>query len=917
VFPQTPPAWGFADLHTHPASHLGFGADAHGNYGIIWGKPGMDANSSDVTADLPNCNQSSTVVFPGPASVLTLLLNNLADPSNSCPTWWELVLNPPPFWSPVTPVAPFTSTHAPPFMDYVQYFERKSVIQTFDQSMNTVHMHAGAPGFQNWPSPILVEHQQMHISALKHAYLGGLRLLFASATDNQVLSTLWASVGYNSSLNPSPPAPAAGFDLNSAIKQIQFIQSLVAANGSFMQIVKSPEEARSAIAANKIAVVLSVEFDALSLSDIQTLVSTYGVRHVIPIHLSNHPVFGGTAIYADLWNGNNYFLTGSFYKSSFDPTISFHLGVPKTLQACFPGFVLANPISADQFNALGYSDAQGDGNKNALGLTQQAFFQLMQMGLLLDVAHMGEQSTEDAISLAEQFGYPIMDSHTGIRQWGTYNGSGASARNERAIRPDHLLRLGNLGGVLGLGTAWDPTTSDPVASFLDTFRQGQFLMGGRGIAFGTDMNGLQQEIPGNQDGVATGMFAQDISYPVTIASNSAPAALGLMPLAAYTAGNKVYDLQTDGLANYAMMPDFIQALANQDSPGAPAAQELFRSAEDVIEMWEQVEQITPTLTPPAQKTCQQPQEQQCVAVAQSELGACLKEHISAEYGNSACLNIYGNAIAACDAKYCKAVTPPGTVAITESVRPVSDPGRFALVIDPGVSGGTVILKNVGDQAQTRAVPLSDGTHMVAEQGAANTSPGNYSTVFGGDCDSKGSVQIVAGIAKACTITNNGFPTLTISLAIEPLSYTPDRFTILVDGAVQAAGVWGFNQTRQLTSLSTATHTITIAASGSTSLVNYGIGFSGDCQRSTADSATLTITAGDAKTCSISAVRVTCPAGQKLCGDAHGFPPLCVPQFGTCDALCPFSTKTHTLGTFCGVSPDGQAECAYPPEMCVK
>ncbi len=29
--------WGWADLHTHPASHLSFGNDEDGNGGMFWG----------------------------------------------------------------------------------------------------------------------------------------------------------------------------------------------------------------------------------------------------------------------------------------------------------------------------------------------------------------------------------------------------------------------------------------------------------------------------------------------------------------------------------------------------------------------------------------------------------------------------------------------------------------------------------------------------------------------------------------------------------------------------------------------------------------------------------------------------------------------------------------------------------------
>jgi hypothetical protein len=58
-------AWGFADLHTHPATHLAFGADSNGNNGLFWGKPAStDANgnllsvaSLDLSTALQSCNR--------------------------------------------------------------------------------------------------------------------------------------------------------------------------------------------------------------------------------------------------------------------------------------------------------------------------------------------------------------------------------------------------------------------------------------------------------------------------------------------------------------------------------------------------------------------------------------------------------------------------------------------------------------------------------------------------------------------------------------------------------------------------------------------------------------------------------------------------------------------------------------------
>ncbi len=58
---DTTPLWGLADLHAHPASHLGFGAEVNpdgslAEFGIFWGKPGLSADTVDLAADLPPCD---------------------------------------------------------------------------------------------------------------------------------------------------------------------------------------------------------------------------------------------------------------------------------------------------------------------------------------------------------------------------------------------------------------------------------------------------------------------------------------------------------------------------------------------------------------------------------------------------------------------------------------------------------------------------------------------------------------------------------------------------------------------------------------------------------------------------------------------------------------------------------------------
>src|SRR5262245_58929529 len=59
------PLWGYADLHTHPAMHLAFGADSDGNGGIFWGKPGLvlEASGPMLPSGMPACGTETHAGF--------------------------------------------------------------------------------------------------------------------------------------------------------------------------------------------------------------------------------------------------------------------------------------------------------------------------------------------------------------------------------------------------------------------------------------------------------------------------------------------------------------------------------------------------------------------------------------------------------------------------------------------------------------------------------------------------------------------------------------------------------------------------------------------------------------------------------------------------------------------------------------
>jgi hypothetical protein len=123
---------------------------------------------------------------------------------------------------------------------------------------------------------------------------------------------------------------------------------------------------------------------------------------------------------------------------------------------------------------------------------------------------------------------------------------------------------------------------DPILSWTRDAAQYLATMGGGRIALGTDFNGLEKELPGQP--------SIQVRYPVDIVSRFAPTmrmASGSVcpPLPQQGLGGKRMHFRTDGLAEYGMLPDFLQAVSQ--APGGEAVvRALFRGAEDVILMWE-------------------------------------------------------------------------------------------------------------------------------------------------------------------------------------------------------------------------------------------------------------------------------------------------------------------------------------------
>src|SRR5512136_114500 len=431
----------------------------------------------------------------------------------------------------------------------------------------------GWPDFIIWPRFTTLVHQQAYVDWLYRAYQGGLRLISCLAVNNELLGTR---------SNPTLPT-----DDRSAIeRQTLAMKEMVAhldrlAGGpgqGWMQIAYSADDARAIIKANKLAVVLGVEVDSLGnwrrLEDLQELCGDdlerarqligaeldwlygLGVRQITPIHLTDN-AFGGTAVYMRLLDLLNVFVTGRHYEveNGWESGVRYRLdydgddvvdsaerAVVASGESLSPARPTMNrqtlihqvPAVRDLSEALAHPSVRG-GHANVHGLSDYGFIvlqEMMQRGLLIDIDHMSQKSTDAALDLAERHAYPILSSHTWFRDlafsgdvefdqndllhYGTNDVH--KVANEVGKRADQVERIGRLGGIiapiLNQGDVLDfgnimPHLANKVprscagssTAWASSYLYAVEKMGGRGVAMGSDVNGAAA-MPGPRFGTS-------------------------------------------------------------------------------------------------------------------------------------------------------------------------------------------------------------------------------------------------------------------------------------------------------------------------------------------------------------------------------------------------------------------------------
>jgi microsomal dipeptidase-like Zn-dependent dipeptidase len=360
----------------------------------------------------------------------------------------------------------------------------------------------GWPEFIIWPRFTTLVHQQAYIDWVYRAYQGGLRLVTCLAVNNELLAS-------RSAANlPGDDRGAIATQIAGMKEMVEHVDRCAGGPGQgWLQIVRSPDEARRIIEQDKLAVILGVEVDSLgnwhnpeelerlSRGDIRRAreliaaeldwLYALGVRQITPIHLSDN-AFGGTAIYMRFLETVNLFVSGRRYEveDAWETGVRYRLDYdgddlvdsaeraivlsgrrPRRNAAMHRRTLIDHVPGLESLVEATEAPRTRGGHANARGLNaygEIVLEEMMRRGMVIDLDHMSQKATDRALDLAEARNYPVICSHAWFRDLAftaeaefhaeslsSYlTGDVHKVAHEAGKRADQVERIAALGGLV-------------------------------------------------------------------------------------------------------------------------------------------------------------------------------------------------------------------------------------------------------------------------------------------------------------------------------------------------------------------------------------------------------------------------------------------------------------------------------------
>jgi hypothetical protein len=431
------------------------------------------------------------------------------------------------------------------------------------------HDTHGWPTFAGWPVHGTITHQQTYYVWLKRAWMDGERLVVAQTVEDQPICEI-------------EPVKTHSCDETAAVRQqIQTLRGLqgyidAQAGGKgrgWFRLVYNPEQARRVIERGRMAVLIGIESSNLfgcserldvpqcTRRDIDRGIRSArraGVRTVFPMHWTDN-AFGGAALEGggrgvfinilERFQTGHYFRTGPCPEPGQGETMGTLSAFELTFLANY--FPAAKPIAQEPFPVY-----PAGTQCNAKGLTSLGVYlikRLMANHMLIEMDHMSEVARETVLRMAVRHRYPLVSSHTGTGGYWT---------------PDQLRLLYRLGGM----AAARADTAPALAARIDELRGYRSRRHFFGVGLGTDTGGFSS-LPGPRPDASQ----SPLTYPFK-------ALYCNVHLQRQHSGTRTFDLNTDGVAHYGLIPDLLADM--QQHGGGPALRSLFLSAEAYLRMWQ-------------------------------------------------------------------------------------------------------------------------------------------------------------------------------------------------------------------------------------------------------------------------------------------------------------------------------------------
>lgn len=431
------------------------------------------------------------------------------------------------------------------------------------------HDTKGWPTFKDWPKYNSLTHEAQYYKWLERAWRGGLRVYTNLFVNNSALCDI-----YPIKHNSCNDMDAVRLQAQRIYELQDFIDDRSGGPGQgWFRIVTDAAQARSVIEQGKLAVVLGAEISQpfgcgiqaspqgdvpkCTTADIDAgLDELYGlgVRRMFVCHKFDNALCGvrfDEQTQGLVVNAGNVWTTGRFWEAEtctgprHDNTISFESDLlAGPLKELLPdGVTLPVYPSAPHCNVHGLTD-----------LGTYAMEGMMSRGMMIDIDHMSVKAMDQALALLETRDYPgVVSSHSWLDP-GYYQ---------------RILALGGLAGPYGNGT-------DQFVADWRVLRDVPGYPGGLGAGF--DTGGF-----GAQPGPRADAGARPLTYPFTTFD-------GGSTVDRQRTGERVFDLNADGMAHYGLVPDWLADLKlAAGADGEAITTDMSRGAEVYLDSWERTE----------------------------------------------------------------------------------------------------------------------------------------------------------------------------------------------------------------------------------------------------------------------------------------------------------------------------------------